>query len=194
MARMKKQNEKYKNEWARQVENPKGRLRQKNEHPDGLTTFKGNSGKNRGNTKKKHIPRWVENPKRRSRQKWDKKKGKINNKCKHAKSIGHRCDTQSVLDGMAFSSSSTIKRFHSLQVDEWDTVPCPQQWSWCVFKRRHPQKRNFCKYMSEHEPLRAQYSNVSSVSAKLCLQIANHHAFQNIHTCIIMHLTCSCIR
>jgi len=41
----------------------------KNEHPDGLTTFKGNPGKNRGNTKT--IPRWVENPKGRSRQKWD---------------------------------------------------------------------------------------------------------------------------
>jgi len=28
----------------------------KNEHPDGLTTFKGNSGKNRGNTKKNYSP------------------------------------------------------------------------------------------------------------------------------------------
>ena len=28
----------------------------KNEHPDGLTTFKGNSGKNRGNQKKKLFP------------------------------------------------------------------------------------------------------------------------------------------
>ena len=47
--------------------------------------------------------------------------------------------------------------------------------------------------MSEREPLRAQYSNVLSVSAKLCLQIANHHAFQSIHTCIIMHHIFSCI-
>jgi len=73
-------------------------------------------------------------------------------------------------------------------------LPTFKRWSRCIFERRHPQKRKFCKYMSEHEPLRAQYSNVLSVSAKLCLQIANHHAFQSIHTCIIMHPTCSCIR
>jgi len=42
----------------------------KKEHPDGLTTFEGNSGKNRG-IWKKIIPRWIENPKGRSRQKWD---------------------------------------------------------------------------------------------------------------------------
>ena len=47
--------------------------------------------------------------------------------------------------------------------------------------------------MSEREPLHAQYSNILSVTAKLCLQIANHHAFQSIHTCIITHLICSCI-
>jgi len=52
----------------------------KNEHPDGLTTFKGNSGKNRG-IWKKTIPRWVENPKGRSRQKWDdESKNEKNNK------------------------------------------------------------------------------------------------------------------
>ena len=56
-----------------------------------------------------------------------------------------------------------------------------------------PRRGTFAKCMSECEPLRAQYSNVLSVSAKLCLQIANHHAFQIMHTCIIMHLTCSCV-
>ncbi len=71
------------------------------------------------------------------------------------------------------------------------TASCLQRWSRCIFKQRHPQNRNFCKYMSEREPLRAQYSNVLSVAAKLCLQIANHHAFKSIHTCIIMHPMCS---
>jgi len=70
MARMKKQNEKHgKMNTLAKLKTRKGGLG-KNEHPDGLTTFKGNSGKNRGNTKKT-IPRWVENPKGRSRQKWD---------------------------------------------------------------------------------------------------------------------------
>ena len=32
--------------------------------------------------------------------------------------------------------------------------------------------------MLKHEPLRAQYSDVLSVSMKLCLQIAKHHALQ----------------
>jgi len=163
----------------------------KNEHPDGLTTFKGNSGKKQGHLKRIYSPvDWKPERAIQARMGWKKKRRK---RSKHARSIGHRCDAQTVLDGRAFSNSSTIKRFHSLQVYAWDTAPCPQQWSWCVFERRHPQKRNFCKYMSEHEPLRAQYSNVLSVSAELCLQIANHHAFRSIHTCIIMHLICSCI-
>jgi len=38
-----------------------------------LTTFKGNSGKNRG-MRKEFISRWIENPKGRSRQKWDDEK------------------------------------------------------------------------------------------------------------------------
>jgi len=42
----------------------------KNEHPDGLTTFKGQFRQKQGQ-QKKTIPRWVENLKGRSRQKWD---------------------------------------------------------------------------------------------------------------------------
>jgi len=145
---------------------------EKNLLPGGLKTRKGDPGKN--GMKKK----WKNNKRKRS---------------KYAKSIDHRCDTQSVLNSRASSDSSTIKRFYFLQIFERDTAPCPQQRPWCVFKWRHPQKRNLSKYMSEHEPLRAQYSNVLSVPVKLCLQIANHHAFQSIHTCIIMHPICSCI-
>jgi len=54
-------------------------------------------------------------------------------------------------------------------------------------------KGKFHKHMLEHEPLRAQYFDVLSVSVKMCLQIANYHALRSIHTCIIMHLMCSCI-
>ena len=61
----------------------------KNEHPDGLTTSKGDPGKNRGD--QKTIPRWVENPKGRSRQKWDDER-KMNEKKQTRKSIDHRCD------------------------------------------------------------------------------------------------------
>ena len=54
-------------------------------------------------------------------------------------------------------------------------------------------KGEFHKHMLEHEPLRAQYSNVLSTSVKSCPQVVNHHALQSIHTFIIMHLICSCI-
>ena len=48
MARMKKRNEKHeKMNMLAKLKTRKGGLG-KNEHPDGLTTFKGNSGKNRG--------------------------------------------------------------------------------------------------------------------------------------------------
>jgi len=73
---------------------------EKNLFPDGLKTRKGDPGKN-GMKKEKEK------------------------RSKHAKSIGHRCDTQSVLDGRAFGSSSTINRFYSLQVYAWDTAPMP---------------------------------------------------------------------
>ena len=48
MARMKKQNEKHeKMNMLAKLKTRKGGLG-KNEHPDGLKTFKGNSGKSRG--------------------------------------------------------------------------------------------------------------------------------------------------
>ena len=87
----------------------------KNEHPDGLTTFKGNSGKNRGNTKKT-IPRWVENPKGRSRQKWDdENKKRKNKKMKRqtCKSIDHRCDVQSTYVTVP-ASGNTVQTILSL--------------------------------------------------------------------------------
>jgi len=129
----------------------------------------------------KTIPRWIENPKGRSRQKWDDKKwNERTNMQKHWPQM--RCQKH-------LRDCSNKQRYYS----NYFTASCLRRRSRRTFKRRHPQKRNFCIYVSEREPLRAQYSNVLSASAKLCLQIVNHHAFQNIHTCIIMHLTCSCI-
>ena len=160
MARMKKQNGKYKkiNKLAK-LKTRKGGLG-KNEHPDGLTTFKGNSSKKQGHLKIYSPVDWKPERAIQAKIGWYKKKK--TNKSKHAKkkSIDHGCIIQSALDSRASSNSSTIKRSHSLQVYERDTIPSLQQWPWCVFKRRHPQKRNSCKYMSEREPLRTQYSNV----------------------------------
>ncbi|KEH15575.1 hypothetical protein MTR_0792s0030 [Medicago truncatula] len=73
MARMKKQNRKcMKMNRLAKLKTPKGGLG-KNEHPAGLTTRKGSSGKN-GALKRIYFPGGSENPKGRSRQKWDAKK------------------------------------------------------------------------------------------------------------------------
>ena len=159
----------------------------KNEHPDGLTTFKGNSGKSRG--KQENYSPVGRKPERAIQAKmgWWKNE-KWNERKQTCKSINHRCDVQSTYVTVP-TSSNTFQTVFLYDV----TASCLQWRSRCIFKRPHPQKKGLCKYMSEREPLRAQYSSGLSVSAKLCLQIANHHAFQNIHTCIIMHLTCSCI-
>jgi len=137
----------------------------------------------------KTIPRWVENLKGRSRQKWDdeNKNGK-NEKTNMQEAL--TTDAMSEAFTWLFQQAAILFRLSSSTILQ---LPTFKRWSRCIFKRRHPQKRNFCKYMSEHEPLRAQYSNDLSVSAEFCLQIANHHAFQSIHTCIIMHPMCSCI-
>jgi hypothetical protein len=48
--------------------------------------------------------------------------------------------------------------------------------------------------MLQHEPLRAQSSNVSAAFAKLLRQTANQSRIPSIHTCIIMHFMCSYIQ
>jgi len=98
----------------------------KNEHPDGMTTYRGNSGKNRGN-EKNLFPGGLKT--RKGDLGINGMMKKTTNKSKHAKSIDQRCDIQSVLNIRASSNGSTIKRFHSLQVYEWGMAPCPQQWS-----------------------------------------------------------------
>ena len=68
---------------------------------------------------------------------------------------------------------------------------CPQPWFRYVSQRRSFPKRFSPVNMLQHEPLRAQSSNVLSISAKLLCQITNpNHAFSSIHTCIIMHFRC----
>jgi hypothetical protein len=101
MARMKKQNEnekwKNENEKLAKPKTQKGGLG-KNEHPAGLTTCEGNSGKN-GATKRM-CSWWIENPKGRFRQKWDWKVKKWKTEWKNEKwkmkndmkSIDHRCE------------------------------------------------------------------------------------------------------
>jgi len=77
----------------------------KNEHPDGLTTFKGNSGKNRGN-EKNLFPGGL-----KTRKGDPGKNGmmKKTNKSKHAKSIDHRCIIQvcSTIERPAIAIPST---------------------------------------------------------------------------------------
>jgi len=131
MARMKKQNEKHeKVNMLAKSKTRKGGLG-KNEHPDGLTTFKGNSGKKQGHSKK-FIPRWIENPKGRSRQKWDEKKKKKITREKET-SMQRALTTDAIPKVYstveASSNSNTTKRSYSLQVYERDMAPCPQQWS-----------------------------------------------------------------
>ena len=162
----------------------------KNEHPDGLTTFKGNSGKNRG-IWENYSP-VDRKPERAIQAKmgWWKRKNewKRREKNKHAKSIDHRCDVQSTYVAVP-TSSGTIQTVFLYSC--YSFLPSAKASN--VSSSNSIPRRGTFAYVSEREPLRAQYSNVLSAAAKLCLQIANHHAFQSIHTCIIMHPRCSCI-
>ena len=81
----------------------------KNEHPDRLTTYRGNSGKNRGN-EKNLFPGGLKTRKGDPGKNGMIKKKQIN-KNKYAKSIDHRCDIQGVLDIRASNNGSTIKGF-----------------------------------------------------------------------------------
>ena len=104
------------------------------------------------------------------------------------KSIDHRCDVQSTYV-IVPTSSNTIQTIFLYNF----TAPCLQRWSRCIFKQLHPQKRNFCKYMSEREPLRAQYSNVLSVAVKVvstnCQSscIPKHSYMHNHASYVFMH-------
>ena len=90
MARMKKQNEKHgKMNMLAKSKTRKGGLG-KNEHPDGLTTFKGNSGKNRGIWKIYSPVDWKPERAIQAKMGWKKKRTKANMQ----KSIDHRCDVQ----------------------------------------------------------------------------------------------------
>ena len=148
----------------------------KNEHPVGLTTYKGNSGKSRGN-EKNLFPGGSKTRKGGPGKNGMIKKNK-QNKSKHAKSIDHKCDTQGVLSVKAPSNDGAIKEvlFSTSWAIKYSSLP-----SAMVSMRLSNDiisKGDFHKHVLEHEPLRAQYSNVLSISMKLCLQIANHYALQ----------------
>jgi len=97
----------------------------KNEHPDGLTTYIGNSGKNRGN-EKNLFPSGL-----KTRKGDPGKNGmmKKQTKTNMQKALTTDAIPKSVLDIRASNNGSTIKRLHSLQVYEGGMAPCPQQWS-----------------------------------------------------------------
>jgi len=188
MARMKKQNENIKMNKLAKLKTRKGGLG-KNEHPDGLTTYRGNSGKNRGN-EKNSFPGGL-----KTRKGDPGKNGmmKKTNKNKHAKKhwphmrypncARHQSTQQWKYQQKVLLSTSSRMGYSSLPSAMVSMRPSTTA----------SPKGDFHKYLLEHEPLRAQYSNVLSTSAELCLQVVNHHALQSIHTCIIMHLMCSCI-
>ena len=61
-------------------------------------------------------------------------------KLQTCKSIDHRCDVQSTYVTVPTSSNITQTVFlYNV------TASCLRRWSRRIFKRRHPQKRNFCK-------------------------------------------------
>jgi len=139
----------------------------------------------------KTIPRWVENLKGRSRQKWDdenKNEKEINEKTNMQEALTTDAMTKAFMwlfqqAAIPFRPSfSTILRFpafnNGLDVSSNDGIP------------RRGTFENICQSTSHYVP---NIPNVLSVAEKLCLQIANHHASQSIHTCIVMHPMCSCI-
>ena len=186
MIRMKKQNEKaWKMNMLAKSKTRKGGLG-KNEHPDGLTTFKGNSGKNRGMWK--IFPRWVENPKGRSRQNGMMKIKMRNNKKQTCKSIDHRCDVQSIYVTVP-TCSNTIQIVFLYDF----TASCLQAMVSMYLQTTASPEEELLQIYVRARAITCPIFQCLSVSAKFCLQIANHHAFPSIHTCIIMHPICSCI-
>ncbi len=103
----------------------------KNEHPDGLTTYRGNSGKNRGN-EKNLFPGGLKTRKGDPGKNGTMKNSKTKANMQKALTTDAISKTCSALKHPAMTVPP--KRFYSLQVYERDTVPCPQPWSRCVFQ------------------------------------------------------------
>jgi len=195
MARMKKQNEKHEkmNKLAK-LKTWKGGLG-KNEHPVGLTTYEGNSGRNRGNEKNLF-------PGGSKTRKGDSGKNGIKKTTKTTKTNKTKARMQKALttDAIAKACSSLkhpamivpSKRFYSLRVYEWDAAPCPQPWSRCVFQttaspRGFPQA--YVRAWAITCPIFQRFVYLCEiVSANFQPSCAS-----SIHTCIIMHPICSCI-
>jgi hypothetical protein len=80
----------------------------------------------------------------------------------------------------------------AFQGSSFTSFNCPQPWFWYVSQTTVSPKRFSPVNMLQHEPLRAQSSNVSSAFVKFLCQVTNQSCISSIHTCIIMHFTCSC--
>jgi len=191
MARMKKQNEKH--EKMNKLAKPKTRKGGlgKNEHPAGLTTYRGNPGKNRGN-EKNLFPGGSKtrkgDPGKNGMMKKEKNKTKAN--MQKALTTDAISKAYSALKHPAMTVPS--ERFFSLRVYEWDTVPCPQPWSRCVFKRWHLQRG----FPQAYVKARAITCPIFQCFVYLCEIVSANcqpSYASSIHTCIIMHPICSCI-
>jgi len=164
----------------------------KNEHPAGLTTYRGNSGKNRGNGKE-FIPRWIENPKGRSRQKWDdKKQQQKQTKANMQKALSTDAISKMCLALKHPTVTAPSKRFYSLQVYEWDVAPCSQPWSRCVFQRRYLQG-GFSQAYVRARAITCPIFRCFVYLREIVFANCQPSCTSRIHTCIIMHLICSCI-
>ena len=136
------------------------------------------------------IPRWIENPKGRFRQKWGLKMK--NERMKYWKALTTDANIQCLPSTDTPSNGDLYPR--TFQGSLLYKFYCPQPWFWYVSQTTVSPKRFSPVNMSQHEPLRAQSSNVLSAFVKLLCQIANQSCISSIHTCIIMHFMCSYIQ
>jgi len=164
----------------------------KNEHPAGLTTYRGNSGKNRGNEKDLF-------PGGSKTRKGDPGKNGMVEKRRKNKT---RANMRKALTTDAISKAYpalkhpamtvTSEKFFSLRVYEWDTAPCPQPWSRCVFQTTAPPKgisTSICQARAITCPIFQCFVYLCEIVSANC----QPSCASSIHTCIIMHPVCSCI-
>ena len=124
---------------------------------------------------------------------WKDNNKKKQTKANMQKCIDHRCDIQSVLNIKTSSNGSTIKRFHSLQVYEWDIAPCPQQWFRCVFQRRYLQREISQAYVRAWAitcPIFQCFVHLCEVVSARCQpSCTSKHSYMHNHASyMLMHL------
>ena len=135
------------------------------------------------------IPRWIENPKGRFRQKWD---WKMKNEKNIEKALTTDANIQCLPSTDTPSNGDLYPRiFPRIPPSQ---VLLPSAMVLIRLSTTVSPKRFSPVNMLQHEPLRAQSSNVSSAFVKLLCQTANQSCISSIHTCIIMHFMCSYIQ